>query len=169
MPITFQNSTNDDPISAAGYLKFLPRATRDTWLGALFIMNARGEPVEFVHSRVRAPRSVMWRAADLELRCLESLCTSMFQACPVVPDILLCLDREVGPSLFGERICLEMPVARISLDESTGEIVSEWVVEPPHNSAQCRLLDSISDRGLLLEPFERAEVGLREVYKDLLQ
>lgn len=169
MPISYQNSTNNDSITTAGYLKFLPRAARDMWLAALFIMNARGEPVEFTHARVRAPQSVMWRAADLESHCLESLCTSMFEACPVVPDILLCLAREVSPGLFEARISLEMPVGRISLDESTGEIGAEWIVEPPQGSSPRGLFDSISERGLLLEPFERAEAGLREVYKDLLR
>lgn len=169
MPILYQTSTNDDPIATAGYLKFLPRAARDMWFGALFIMNARGEPVEFAHARVRAPKSVLWRPVDLELRCLESLCTSMFEACPVAPDILLCLTREVAPGLFQERVSPEMPVVRISLDESTGEIGAEWLLEPAQGSPQSQLFDSISERGLLLEPFERAEVGLREVYKDLLQ
>jgi hypothetical protein len=168
MPIPFDDSTNA-PTATAGYLKFLPRAAKEMWLGALFIMNARGEPVEFAHARVRAPKSVMWRAADLEMRCLESLCKSMFQACPVAPDILLCLAREVAPGLFEERISPEMPVGRISLDESTGEIGERWIVEPPHDSAPRLLFESISDRGLLLEPFERAEAGLREVYKDLLR
>lgn len=121
MPIPFDNPAND-PTATAGYFKVIFHSPKDTWLGALFIMNARGEPVEFVHSRVRAPKSVMWRPADLEMRCLELLCTSMFEACPVAPDILLCLAREVGPGLFEERVSPEMPVARISLDQSTGEI-----------------------------------------------
>ena len=168
MPIPYQTPNNDHP-TTAGYLKFVFHSPKDTWLGTLFIMNARGEPVEFVHARVRAPKSVMWRAADLEMRCLESLCTSMFEACPVAPDILLCLAREVAPGLFEERVSPEMPVGRISLDESTGEICREWIVEPVRDSPQRWLFDSISDRGLLLEPFERAEAGLREVYKDLLR
>lgn len=167
MPIAYRDPTINQP-ATAGYLKFVVYSPKDTWLGALFVMNARGEPVEFAHARVRAPKSVMWRAGDLELRCLESLCVSMFEACPVAPDILLCLAREVAPAFFEERIRPDLPVGRIVLDESTGVISEQWIVEPCRESGQRRLFESISDRGLLLEPFERAEAGLREVYKELL-
>ncbi len=166
MPITFDHSTNE-AAGTAGYLKFIFHSPKDTWLGALFVMNARGEPVEFAHARVRAPRSLMWRPADLRLRCLQSLCASMFEACPVAPDILLCLAREVAPGLFEERIIPETPVGRINLDESTGEIGVEWGGERSRSSPP-RLFEAISERGLVFEPFERAEAGLREVYKDLL-
>ena len=53
MPVNFKDLTGGDISAMAGFLKFLPRATKDTWLGALFVMNARGEPLEFAHARVR--------------------------------------------------------------------------------------------------------------------
>ena len=38
--------------------------------------------------------------------------------------------------------------------------------KPPDDSIELKLLHALSAKGLLTEPFERALIGLREVYSD---
>ena len=163
MPIPFENPNNDNP-GNAGYLKFVFYPDKNIWFGALFIMNARGEPVEFTHARVRAPQALLWRPDDLRTRCQSSLCASMFDVCPVTPDIILCLATEVNPDLFTRYLNVKIPVGFVALDGS----ISEWSMEISSDSIVSRLSECLSKHELLLEPFERALVGLGEVYSDLL-
>lgn len=166
MPVRFGDA-DTDPSGTAGYLKFVPRAAKDTWLGALFIMSARGEPVEFAHARVRSPNPLLWRATDLDARCMESLFRAMLQACPVVPNLILCLADETGRGAFCRRVHLDVPIGCV-VPGGQGQGAAEWITQPPLDSPPQRLLECLSARGLLLEPFERAEAGLREVYSGLL-
>lgn len=168
MPIPFQDQ-NTISSSTVGYLKFLPHTAKSIWLGALFIMNARGEPVEFTHASVRSPNPVLWRIDDLRTCCQESLCNSIFEVCPVVPDLFLCLAEDVDIRLFDERVSLEIAVGRVAHDASGGDISTEWSMDSAPLSPLDKLYENICSRGLLLEPFARAEVGLREVYSDLLR
>ena len=67
----------------------------------------------------------------------------------------------------------EMLPTRRRVDPATGEVLEEedprpqvtWQPAPPdEGSTACLLWEHLSTHGLLLEPFERAAVGLREVY-----
>ncbi len=165
MPIGFQDSKTTAS-ATAGYLKFLHHPSKRIWLGALFIMNALGEPIEFAHARVHSPNPMLWRPDDLRSRCMESLCEAMFDACPVTPDLLLYLDEQAGADLFTERIRPEVPVACVVSDD--GGPMAQWVREPEPDSRARDILNALTRRGLLIEPFERAETGLREVYSELL-
>jgi hypothetical protein len=163
MTIPYSDSS-DDLSRTAGYLKFVFYPDKNIWFSALFIMNARGEPVEFTHARVRSPQALLWRPDDLRTRCQSSLCASMFDLCPVTPDIILCLDAEVSPDLFMRYLNVKIPVGFVAPDGSIGE----WSMEISSDSIASRLSKRLSKRELLLEPFERALVGLGEVYSDLL-
>jgi len=164
MPIPFDDTDNDSS-DAAGYLKFLHHAAKNIWLGALFVMNARGEPIEFTHARVRSPKAMLWRTDDLRARCQLSLCTSLFDLCPITPDIILCLADEVASDIFTQRLRLEIPIGFVTRDGHA----AEWTMDISPDSTRGRLFKCLSERGLLLEPFERAETGLREVYSELLK
>ena len=169
MSIPFKDLAGVEPTATAGYLKFLPWATKDTWLGALFIINARGEPLEFAHARVCSPNRLLWRADLLEMRCQASLTASLLKACPAMPALILCLSNELCPSLFGEYLRMEPPVVRVAQDERSEDVAAKWVSEPDPVSPSGSLFKLLSTRRLLLEPFERAEAGLRQVYSELLK
>jgi hypothetical protein len=150
-------------------------------LGALLVISARGEPLEFGYNRVRVPQPFLWREADLRRYVQRRLTASLFSVCSQQPRLLLCLAEEVTMRLFGEDLQLEVPVARVALpagsvrriDTETGEVLEEES-PPPHvawqpgspneGSPERRLFDHLTTHGLLLEPFERAVAGLREVY-----
>jgi hypothetical protein len=163
----------------------MPQAVDDTWLGALFLIDAAGEPVEFTHARIEAPRPLLWRQEDHRSHCLRALSASLFDACPVAPIVVLCLAEEVDHRLFSEHIGIDIPLGRVSdagsaLDPSSGEALENtpvtgqqpelsiyWTRAPETESPSRLLFDVLARRGLLLEPFLRAETGLREVYADL--
>ncbi len=173
-PIPFHGIT-DDPPGAAGFLRFLPHVADDFWLGAMLMIDAAGEPVEFTYARVQAPSPTLWRPEDFFLTCVRSLAAAIFDACPVAPLVIVCRADEVDSRLFSEQIQVETPIVLISQEpppedsELDGDILLQWTIEQDENSPARRLINIIAVRGLLLEPFERAEIGLREVYPDLFE
>lgn len=186
MAIPFRDLTDEEFQGTAGYLKFIRLAEKNYWLGTLFLIDSRGEPVEFTYASVREPSSFLWRPEDLRIYCLRTVCCAIFDACPSVPLFILCLAEEVGPFLFSEYIQLDLPVGRlcpndtvdlispaevlenVPIDSESTKVSLYWTNAPTAESPVRRLFDTLSMRNLLLEPFERAEAGLREVYKDLL-
>jgi len=186
VPIAFSDSDEvGADLGTAAFLKVISTTGGACSIGGLLAINARGEPLEFAYNRVRVPQSFLWREADLRRNVQRRLTASLLSVCAHQPRVLLCLDDEVGTWLFGQDLRLEVPVARIvpaapierRVDTVTGEVLEEPRPAPPHviwqrlppddASAERRLFEHLSANGLLLEPFERASVGLREVYGEL--
>lgn len=183
MPIAF-NDVDElrSELGSAAYLKVDSSSDGGCSLGALLVISARGEPLEFAYNRVRVPQPFLWREADLRRYVQRRLTTSLLSVCAQQPRILLCLEDEVGVWLFGQDLQLEVPVARVTpagpaarrIDPDTGEVLDAqslppaqvaWQPAPPDDdSVERRLFEHLSVHGLLLEPFERAALGLREVY-----
>ncbi len=170
--IPFASSAEEEIAGAAGYLKFI-RAPGNNWLGALFLIDGRGGPVEFTYARMHAPSSFLWRADDIRVHCQRILCAAVFDICPTSPLAIFCEAEEVASVLFSEHILVQLPVGLVTSRESAEEDVSKaedslhWIATPEAGSPAMNLSDAISVRGLLTEPFSRAEVGLCEVYADL--
>ena len=181
MPIPYRDADDLDELGAVGYLKIEPLTDGSGYLGALFLLNARGEPLEFTYNRIDTPQTFLWRQDDLQRHAARKLTASLFSLCPRTPRLLLCLAKEVGSELFCQDIQVSIPVCRLV---STGEALSPANTEtkdtvqaseivhvfwfpgkPAEDSIELRLLQLVASRGLLLEPFERASIGLREVYR----
>ncbi|MBI3966629.1 MAG: hypothetical protein HY329_13425 [Chloroflexi bacterium] len=180
MPIPFRDADDLDELGAAAFLRLRPAASGTAYVGALFIVNARGEPLEFAYNRVDLPQTFLWRAADLHDHAQRKLCASLFGICARVPRLLFCLAAEVGSDLFSRELRVSVPVGRISepiratayAAEETVEVLEQpeplhlfWYPGPPTaDSIERRLFDRLVARGLLFEPIERTEIGLGEVY-----
>jgi len=179
MPIPYRDADDLDELGTAGYLKIEPTADGSGYLGALFLINARGEPVEFTYNRIDTPHTFLWRQDDLRRHATRKLTASLFALCPKTPRLLLCLAQEI--ELFCQDLQISILVCRIdpaseailSSDAETKDTVhaSEPVQvfwfpgRPAEDAIELRLLRLLSSHGLLLEPFERASIGLREVYR----
>ncbi len=182
MPIPFRDAEDVDEFGAAAYLK-VQRSPGGTHLAALFLINARGEPLEFAYNRVDVPQNFLWRAADLKRSAERKLATSLLEVCGRIPRILLCQADEVGSELFCEDIQVSIPVGRIGdplrpnaysgrerqeTMAGAGQAHIFWFPsQPPEGSIERELLDRLVVRGLLMEPFERAALGLSEVFSTL--
>lgn len=180
MPIPFRDLDDLNELGAAAYLKMVRSPNGAACFGALFLANARGEPLEFTFNRADTPSSPLWRPADVRRQLERSLAISLLSICPRVPRLLLCLAAEVSGELFCREIELSIPVCRIATTQETTPYLAEerrdlidapeamhlfWYPEkPPEGSTESRILQELVSRGLLLEPFDRALAGLREVY-----
>jgi hypothetical protein len=180
MPIPFSDVDDGDGMGSAAFLKLERSSDNACCLGALFVVSARGEPLEFGYNRVRVPQPYLWRPADLRRYTQRRLTTSLLSVCSQQPRLLLCLANEVSRELFGQDVQVELPVARVGdgpsihrrIDPQTGEVLEEaappdiaWQPAPPEEgSLERRLFEHLTAHGLLLEPFERAALGLQEVY-----
>jgi len=181
VPIPFTDVEEVAGLGSAAYLKVESSRDGACAHGGLFVMTARGEPLEFGYNRVRVPQPFLWREADLERHVQRRLTASLLSVCSQQPRILLCLAGEVGIWLFGKDLQVEVPVARLApptparrVDHTTGEVLEDddrplanvsWQPEAPDaGSLERDLFDHLATHGLLLEPFERAAAGLREVY-----
>ena len=182
MPVPFRDAEDVAELGAAAYLKIETDPDRRVYRGALFFINARGEPLEFAYGRVEAPNTFLWRKDDLRRYASRKLATSLLETATKAPSLVICLAEEVPHELFCIEIHLSVPVCRLASSlkptphssqeteaavEALGPLHAFWFPgKPPAGSLEDRLLARLAGHGLLLEPFERASVGLREVFSD---
>ena len=181
MPIPFRDAVEIEELGYAAYLRLVSEDAGAGWVGALFTINARGEPIEFTYNRIDTPHSFLWRAQEVRQSAARRLTASLLTLCPEPPKIIFCLAQEVGSELFGRDLEVSVPVCRIA---PTVVSVSYWATEtadslnateplnlfwtpakPLDDSPERRLLNELTTRGLAMEPFDRTLIGLREVYK----
>lgn len=179
MPIPYRDQDEIEDLGTAAFLRIEPRAAPPGYRGALFQINARGEPVEFTYNRVETPSTFLWRPADIQRAAARRLAVSLLELAPRVPRLIFGLAVEVPSALFSEDLAVPMPVCRVA---TTPDIVADeaeraetiddpeplhlfWYPAPPaDDSPERALLQRLIFYGLLLEPFERAAVALDELY-----
>src|SRR5215510_7627040 len=115
MSIPFRDADDLDELGTVAYLKIEPVADGSGYLGGLFLINARGEPIEFTYNRIDTPNTFLWRQEDLRRHAARKLTASLFSLCPRTPRLLLCLAQEVGSELFCQDLQVSIPVCRIAL------------------------------------------------------
>jgi len=182
LPIPYRDADEVEELGAAGFLKIEEGSSASEFMAALFLVSARGEPLEFAYNRIENPNTFLWRQVDLRRYVERKLTTSLLQVCSRVPTLLLCLADEIGSELFCQDIHVSVPVGRIGeplkasahaatesaelLDEPADVHVFWFPGTPASESVERRLFSRLSLHGLLMEPFQRASVGLREVYSN---
>jgi hypothetical protein len=179
MPVPFRDLREEDGLGTAGYFRFVTEEGGHGVRGALFIVNARGEPLDFAFSRIDVPASFLWRAGEAKRHAVASLAAVLLRACPEAPAVLLALADEVHPRLFTEDIAVEVPVCRVAQGETVPFAAEESVEElnnalhlfwvgqlPAEGSLARRLVEALHSRQLTTEPFERAAKGLDEAFRD---
>ena len=199
MAIPFRDAADLDDLGVATFLHIERSGRGSTYLGALFAVNARGEPIELVYNSLETPYPSLWRPGDLRRHAERRLTASLLDAAEVTPRLLFCRADEVGAELFTRDLLVQVPVGRIEAparpvghgveaggrgdgghsddaDEQDGAGAAGappipdaahvfWHPAPPgEDSPERQLFDQLAERGLLLEPFDRAADGLREVY-----
>lgn len=184
MPIAFRDAADLDDLGIATFLRIERSARGSTYLGALFTINARGEPIELVYNALETPHPLLWRPADLRRHAERRLTTSLLSVAESAPRLLFCLADEAGVELFFQDVEVEVPVGRVErptdsvhnspgaddggstgLPAISGSVHVVWQPVPPAGGSPERaLFDQLAARGLLLEPFDRASDALREIY-----
>jgi hypothetical protein len=180
VPITFRDAADLEDLGLASFLHIERSARGTTYLGALFTINGRGEPIELVYNALETPHPLLWRPADLRRHAERRLTASLLSVAESVPTILFCLADEVSVELFSQDIDVQVLVGRVerpamrdpsapeaeaSLPDVPDAVHIFWQPGPPEReSGERALFEPLSARGLLLEPFDRAADALREVY-----
>jgi hypothetical protein len=181
MGVPYRSVLDEDERNVSGaFFRSLP-VDRETFVGGLLVVDARGEPVEFAYNRVGVKNRFLWRERDLTQATTRELLTGLLETCPRDPTALFFLAKEVDPELLLDEIDIQRPVARVAAaDETAGLAANEeheriegatsvqlfWVHGRPSEATPAnRLVERLAGRGLLLEPFERVLAGLHEAYE----
>jgi hypothetical protein len=181
VPIPFRDEADLDDLGVASFLRIERSERGSTYLGALFSVNARGEPIELVYNALETPHPFLWRPADLRRHAERRLTASLLAAAESTPRLLFCLADEVGGELFSQDLSIDVPIGRVERpaitasgpgnDDDAHDSASRMPVQvfwhpgpPAEASVERALFEQLASRGLLLEPFDRATDGLREVY-----
>ena len=77
MPIPYRDADDLNELGTAGYLKIEPSSVGSGYLGALFLINARGEPIEFTYNRIDTPHTFLWRQVDIRRHAERKLTASL--------------------------------------------------------------------------------------------
>ncbi len=181
MPIPFHDTESIDELGAAAFMR-LERVVGDPdqWFGALFFVNARGEPLEFVCNRLALLPSTLWREGDTEQAAVRRLVSGLFSTAVLTPRLLFLPTSPLLDPLFGEEnpFRVDVPDIRVALPErafdgapiyaSRPMVTVIWGSKIPDGAAR-RLYELLTTRNLVLEPFERALTGLSEVYPEWIK
>jgi hypothetical protein len=181
MGVPYRSVLDEDERNISGAFFRTLAVDRDSYVGGLLLIDARGEPLEFTYNRVAVKHRFLWRDRDMNLAVVRELLTSLLDTCPKSPSAVFCLAREVDAQLFLEDVDVQKPLARVAgASETLGLSAEEeherieaansvqlfWVRGRPSDATPAhRLVERLSSRGLLLEPFERVLAGLREAYE----
>lgn len=167
MPIPHQ----ENPLDALGLAAYLVlqtstsygsgHVTQQLYQGTLFVINARGEPMEFTYNRLATSYPQLWGGDRPPRHAERKLTASLLTACPRMPELLLYRLPEASPELFTEEIHLSIPVGRLSGTPDKTEVT--WLPEIADSLAE-KLWQHLQRYGLVWEPFTRAEIGLKEIY-----
>lgn len=178
MPIPFEDLRAGDPTGAVGFLRFVDEADGKGVRGALFLTSGRGEPLDFCFTRIDVHHSFLWRRGDARRQAITSLLKALFQAANQIPALILGLGDDIPSQLFVDDIQVQVPLCLIAPCEEpvraatpgsqpAREVSLTWATEQPGDESEAmRLLEGFRRRYDLLEPFERAAVGLEEAFDD---
>jgi hypothetical protein len=181
MPVPFKDADELAELGTAGFLKVESTVEETGFFGAFFIINPKGEPVEFTYNRIDTPHTFLWRKDDIRHHASKKLATSLFSLCKDTPRMILCLAQEIDAEVFTQDIQLSIPVCRLapaieavgysdaevrdSIDAGDVQNAFWFPGKPDEESTEHRLFATLTTRGLLLEPFSRASIGLKEVFE----
>lgn len=173
MSIPFRSFATEE-VGLAAYLR-LPDSRGDDGEvhGALLVINAIGEPVEFCFAALEPPTSVLWRPEDIDRRIAATLTRALFDECGAQPRILLGLAAEVDATLFRVDVRPAIAACRVipgdPADIVEGEMATEhgprliWAGDRPGaGTPERELLNRLINNDLLAEPFTRAAAALTE-------
>lgn len=159
MGTSFRDHDEVDALGLAGYLTLARDG--DEFSGALFVVNARGEPVHLLCNTVRVIDHFMWREEDLALAAKRRLIQSLIPACPAMPSLILCQASDTPVELFRGELCGAPLVGRIATGKRLE--VTWYPSAPVSGTPAFTLWGLLSSHSLLHEPFARAARGMAEV------
>ena len=177
MPIQFRDHAEVDELGSLDIYDLSPRRAERESEAHCSSSTAGAEPVDFSFSRVRCKHRFCGAPAMHSAMRSEHYAQLSSTLCSKEPTLLLARVEEVPPLLFTEDLEVHVTTARASTQLTQSHAVSEvqedmgaelhvyWVhFVPAPQSPPRQLVDALVEKGLLLEPFERAGVGIQVAY-----
>ena len=169
-------ASGEDPAPVA-YLRFVGEADGRGLRGCMFVVSMQGDPLEFCCTRVDLPTGPLWSRGPALRRAVAELARALFQAGSLRPGAVFCLSAETPQEVFSQDIEAQVPVCQVSVGPGgnspgtyagpgEGRSVSlYWQNDPaPAGSGDGPLGRYLASPHRLMEPFERAGLGLEEVF-----
>lgn len=167
---TYRDQHELADLGTAGFLVYQTDADRREYAAALLQINARGEPVEFTHrcQKISATGRLLTNEAFRSIG--QELTRSLLEACSTFPAILLV---NVEDASCVELSNLHIPLHFVSLQmevagdaSAYAQVVGKALAprQPVENLHALQLIDLLTKRNLLREPFNRALERLRSIY-----
>ena len=173
----FQDIASGATTLRIAYLRFVNEAESKGIRGCMLVISQQGDPLEFCFTRVDLPSGSLWNRGLAVRRAVTELTKALFQAVRLQPDVVFCLSFETPQEVFSEDIDAQVPVCCVSssadgdLPESVsdlrkGKSVSfRWKKELDSGDSRAGPVSQyLESRDHLLEPFERAGLGLEEAF-----
>jgi hypothetical protein len=169
MAIPYRKATRSIDEGCVAYLDVLHMPAQHTFYGALFLIDGKGRPLEFVHNVLAAPSGFLWDSARVRALGIAMLTHSLFEACRREPDLLICRDTLGSIEFCREEIAPAIPFAQVKPMPEGIPAEWHWVNDPPGPGMRAHtLFETLRVHGMLLEPFQRITQGLREIYPDAM-
>ena len=163
MPVPFKDLRDAGTSGLAGFLRFVAGGRGGEIRGALFVMEANGDPVEFAFARTEVSTSILWRSGDARRRAIAGLAAALFEACTKSPAIVFARSEEVPSRVLSEDLRVDVPMGLVASGPDGPTIL--WATPSSLPSDASRLLEELEARHLVEEPFARAGAGIEEAFR----
>lgn len=173
MPIPYRNAPRSSDEGCAAFIDLVWIEAESTYYGGMLLIDGKGRPLEFTHNALKAPQDAVWQMTNLREVAVVMMAHSLFEACKREPDLLICSVTFGKVEFCREEVAPLIPFAQVNVVEdetpSSARIEWYWINDPPHEKMRSyALFQTLQQKDMLLEPFSRIQLGLREVYPDAL-
>ena len=170
MPVPYRKMPRAAQEGIAAFVDVQRSRTARQLVGALLLIDGRGQPLEFVHNVVDAPGGFLWPEEKVRAVGTVVLVHSLFDACQREPDLLVCRDTLGSADFCREELAPSIPFAQVAEGEEDAPLAWSWINEPPGPGMRAHVLyEHLAKRGFVEEPFARLRDGLRIAYPEAFQ
>ncbi|MCW5933489.1 MAG: hypothetical protein KIT45_04210 [Fimbriimonadia bacterium] len=173
MPIPYRDTPRPSDEGCAAFIDLIWIDAESTFYGGLLLIDSKGRPIEFSYNSLKAPQDALWQMTNLREVAAVMMAQSLFEACKREPDLLIC-NVSLGKVEFcREAIAALIPFAQVNAVEDETQVGARiewyWINDPPLEKMRAyALFQTLQQKDMLLEPFNRIHLGLREVYPEAL-
>ncbi len=170
MPVPYRKLPRAAQEGIAAFVEVQRSRTARQLVGALLLIDGRGQPLEFVHNVVDAPGGFLWPEEKVRAVGTVVLAHSLFDACQREPDLLVCRDTLGSVDFCREELAPSIPFAQVAEGEDDAPLAWSWINDPPASGMRAHALyEHLAKRGFVEEPFARLRDGLRIAYPEAFQ
>ena len=114
MPVPYRKLPRAAQEGVAAFVDVVRARTARQIVGALLLIDGRGQPLEFVHNVVDVPGGFLWPEDKVRAVGTTVLVHSLFDACQREPDLLVCRDTLGTPDFCRDELAPAIPFAQIA-------------------------------------------------------